>query len=234
VPQTQHSSKTYDIVAAEYYDPDRHPTCANFREASLIAFHGWLQKVVDDSVLYVDVGCGDSVMAEALERLGRQPPMALVDGSERMLKHSAHWSRKGVRLLVAPSEALPFEDGTAGVLTCSLGDPFNTPAFWSEVSRVLPAGGRALYTTPSFEWAQSFRRQSPLDASEFILRDGSNVDLPSYIYPVADQIALIERHGLRVQAVQGIPRSEIKGRLSPKITFGTQDLPVVSGFSLSK
>lgn len=61
---------TFDVVAPEYYDPVRHPTCGNFRRASEILLAKWLSKF--EGIREVcEVGAGKSVVAELL--LKKQP-----------------------------------------------------------------------------------------------------------------------------------------------------------------
>src|ERR1700687_4370220 len=159
-------------------------------------------------------------------------PLALVDGSAQMLEYSSRWAGPGVQLLLGASDGLPLPNDSVHLLTASLGDPFNTPQFWSEASRVLVRDGRALFTTPAFSWAHAFRANSSIEASEFELGDGSIVDLPSFIYAESDQVALIEAAGFRVDVIQHVARSELQGMISPKLLVGTGDLPVVSAYSV--
>ena len=78
-----------------------------------------------------------------------------------MLAYSAAWFRRGARPVIADALRLPIRSACFGLVVASLGDAYNDPQFWSEVSRVLQPGGVVLFTTPSFEWAVSFRREEP-------------------------------------------------------------------------
>jgi SAM-dependent methyltransferase len=131
---------------------------------------------------------------------------------------------------------MPFPDASVSLLCSSLGDPFNTDQFWAEAARVLRPTGHLIYTTPSWEWAEGFRRrqQEPPDAAEFLLRDGRRVLMPSLVYPERDQIALIESCGLIVADVYHVLRNALRDHLvSAKLERGRLRTPIVTGYLAS-
>lgn len=212
---------SYEDVASEYYDGERHPTAANFRNASALLLEAWLPAAFPQDGEIVEVGAGRSLLAEQLHDVGMpMDSLTLTDASEVMLDYSRVWERYGARIEVADAASLPIEDGTVALLVSILGDPYNTPAFWREVARVLRPDGTCLFTTPSHRWSEAFRAQAeePPLCAEFVV-GGGPVLVPSFIYPVEEQTRLIEDAGLHVADVSEVRLSQLsKGALSPKIT----------------
>jgi SAM-dependent methyltransferase len=229
------TAASYDLVAKEYYDPARHPTCANFREASGIIFHQWLSQLSDEGRI-CEVGAGKSLMAEILaEETKSLKRLTLVDESESMLHYSGSLKDAGARLVVASALRLPLDPESFDVVASCLGDPYNCTAFWAEVRRVLKPNGICLFTTPSWEWATAFRDStdsSSMHNSVFELSDGSRISLPSHIYSEHDQVRLIESVGLTVSDVAHVPLRDLaEQNLSPKLlTSRGGDANVVTGY----
>jgi SAM-dependent methyltransferase len=224
---------SYHDLAEEYYDAGRHPTCANFREGSILLVERWLDRQNDLPAPRWDVGAGDSVLAEILAGRG----IALVgttalDESPSMLAHSEKWASQGLRLVVGVAEGIPAENGSAAFVLASLGDPYNTNGWWLEVARVLAPEGVCLFTTPTHEWARGFRNGGACQFAEFELADGRKVLVPSVVRPPEEQVRQIERAGLRVEAVEHVTRGELRrGPLSPKLMIlEGDDVPVVRGY----
>src|SRR5580658_7644900 len=97
---------SYEDVAAEYYDSERHPTCANFRGASRLLLRTWL--VGKRNTRLCEIGAGKSVVAEILSDLGYPlGHVTLVDDSPSMLGYSKHWIRDGAKLELGSSSHLP-------------------------------------------------------------------------------------------------------------------------------
>jgi SAM-dependent methyltransferase len=230
---------SYELVAREYYDPERHPTCANFREASRTLFQRWL-KTVSIRAQICEVGAGKSLLAEILseERTDLQS-LALVDESPSMLEYSEPWRYVGVRLDLASAFALPYGSESFDIVASCLGDPYNSWSFWVEVCRVLKPNGTCLFTTPSFDWAKSFRGATDTDAlhsSAFDLVDGSQVSLPSYIYPEPDEVQLMKSAKLTVSEISQVSIRDLSGhKLSSKLMLNRgADASVVTGYVASK
>jgi ubiquinone/menaquinone biosynthesis C-methylase UbiE len=223
---------TYADLADEYYDPEKHPTSANFRTASREIIRAWLGHPFNSEVL-CDVGAGDSLLADVMTERGLGlSRTVLVDTAPGMLAHSDHWRDLGAKTVVADAEQLPFDDREFGIVVASLGDPFNTPAFWHEGRRVLRHGGRVIYTTPSFEWAESFRsrNQEPPDAAEFILADGSRIHVQSLVLTESDQVVLINESGLRVVGIYHVLLAALGSEpVSSKLNLPAAT-PFVSGY----
>jgi ubiquinone/menaquinone biosynthesis C-methylase UbiE len=228
----------YQDIAAEYYDPERHPTCANFREASSLLLDKWLRTAKPDGV-FCEVGAGDSLLAELLRGSGISArELIITDSSPAMLSYSKRWSSTGTYLVLSDAIRLPFPDHKLDLLVSSLGDPYNLTEFWDEVCRVLRPSGVALYTTPAYAWAKAFRTKSngDLKSAQFDLLDGGSVDLPSWIYPVQEQVEIIEKSGLEVVEKSSVSIFEIgSNHLSPKLMIERgSDAEVVEGYLITR
>jgi SAM-dependent methyltransferase len=212
---------TYEELAPEYYDTTRHPTCANFREATRIALRPLLKTAQLGSKSLCEVGAGKSILVEELIYQGLPTEnVTLIDSSVSMLRHSMLFRGNQVHSSVGDATQLDMKSNSVDFMVSCLGDPYNLPLFWEEVHRVLRPGGSIFYSTPSFEWAHAFRiKQNHAScAAMFELRDGRQIFLPSFVYPVKEQIKLIEQNRLRVAHIQGIPISELRNQtLSPKL-----------------
>ena len=234
-------SASYEQIASEYYDPERHPTCANFREASAVILRGWLQSFPPARGIVCEAGAGKSLLAELLAE--RDPSalrgLLITDASPSMLRYSGEWESRGARLSLCEASDLPVGDGEVGLLVSSLGDPYNEPAFWDEARRVLSPGGRVFFTTPSHEWATAFRAGAAgaeAMAAAFDLSDGRKLLVPSWIYTDGGQRSLVEGHGLSVEEVVDVRLSELKsGKISPKLVLEVHEDPVVvTGYLVTK
>ena len=228
----------YDAVADEYYDSGLHPTTANLGEASkLIASH-WLPIFTPTARRVYEVGAGRSFAAEWMwqHRLPLQR-LTITDCSSRMLRYSSHWEASGAAAVLADAEHLPISDGSQDLVVALLGDPYNNPAFWLEVQRVLVVGGRVIFTTPTYEWARAYRAHAGDAASVaiFELGNGRQLAMPSHILPRKEQDQLIGRNGLMVETVAEVSADEIQPPLSPKLAVASASgLPVVRGYLARK
>jgi ubiquinone/menaquinone biosynthesis C-methylase UbiE len=226
------SIAAFDEIAAEYYDSNRHPTCANFRFASSLLLSRWLDDYRGEPLC--EVGCGKSVVAEILSQQDRPlTDILLTDDSAAMLDYSRVWTACGAQLKVAGADTIPVESRSLRYLISCLGDPYNNRSFWKEAVRVLRAGGQVFFTTPANDWASAFRQANDRYEAEFELADGRYIPIPSYIYSESDQIQLIEETGLRVVAVATIVIKDLAGqRLSTKLLENRgPEAGVVAGFA---
>ncbi|MFL5266595.1 MAG: class I SAM-dependent methyltransferase [Stellaceae bacterium] len=212
-------SSSYDDIASEYYDHRRHPTCRNFTEAS----QGFVGRLLPHQLsgICVDIGAGRSILCKLLSsRDLKLHNCILLDSSRPMLAYSAEYVSRGARLIVADATAIPLRHGSCTLIVASLGDPYNTIAFWGEVARCLAPAGTCIFTTPSYEWTKDFRQLSPKERDRFAyfeLRDGRSLYLPSWVYSVEDQIKLIESTGLCVDYSETIPGASLSAPISPKL-----------------
>ena len=224
---------SYDDLADEYYDAQRHPTCANFRDGSVSLFESWFSTEVEDESQW-DIGAGESVLAEVIaSRGGVLDRMTALDSSPSMLDYSRRWKAFGVRFAVGNATRIPARMSSASLVAASLGDPFNSEAFWAEAARILRPDGVCIFTTPSYEWAEAFRNGGTTDYAEFELSNGRLVLIPSVIHSTDEQIRRIEQFGLRVDDVAHVTRADLEERrtLSPKLSVLPDDnAAVVRGY----
>jgi hypothetical protein len=223
----------FNTLAGEYYDARLHPTCNNFRVASMQIVR---RHIGNKHGRICEVGCGKSIVAEILSEDSIQlPDLLLTDSSTAMLEHSREWEQRGAQLEVVSANQLSVEDSSINTLVGSLGDPYNDGTFWREAKRGLSPSGIIVFTTPSYEWSASFRRDLPeelANKAEFVLHNGQQVWIPSIIYPELEQIRMIEGAGLSVVKVERITLGDLAGeRLSPKLmVLGEPSAPVVTGY----
>lgn len=222
-------SGSYSDLASEYYDPVRHPTCANFREGSHNLVVSWLRRIATDRDDVLETGAGASLVAEWLEEEKRQiASLVVTDASQEMLRYSKRPSLC-FEMIVCDAQITPLASGSFDVVVASLGDPYNTLRFWKEAARLLRPDGHVLFTSPSFEWATQFRDRS--NAAEFILSDGRMIAVPSLIVASDDQRRMIEASGLALLDVQAFMDTELRSSpRSPKLCPG----PIVSGYLAQK
>lgn len=224
---------SYEQVAGEYYDFDRHPTCANFREAS----RSLLETLVPDlpPAQACEVGCGDSLLASIfVQRDYELHGLLLTDAHASMLEHSRPWASHGATLSVAPARRLPVPDASLAVVVASLADPYDDASMWAEVARVLTPDGRCVVTTPSSVWGERFRSDGqPEGVAHFDLRDGTAINVPSYLRSPADERRLIEGHGLELVRQESIPLRALTAPLSNKLQVLGPEETVVDGYLVS-
>ena len=189
---------SYETVAKEYYEEARHPTCADFREVSSRLLSSY-QRDLSQVRVVVEVGAGRSVKPDIWrDGVRGRATWITTDASAAML--ASGWNA-GTMGAVADARRMPIASSSADAVVSSLGDPYNVPAFWNEVHRVLAHGGLGFYTTPSYEWASKFRGPNDRDIAAFELSDGTAELLPSFIHPEDDQVAMIGAAGLEVKDV---------------------------------
>lgn len=230
----------YDDVAAEYYDETLHPTCFDFGQASSTLTSQALARVQPRGSL-VETGAGRSFFLRIAGAMPEGSDLLITDASDKMLAHSRAIAGPNVTCAVALADDLPCADASVDFVLSLLADPYNTPAYWTEVARVLKPGGAAFYTTPSYVWATSFRAEGAgevHDSAMFMTVEGKQVYVPSYVVSIEDQSALIARHGLTVEAVTHFTlgdRQNAGGRVSEKLSGPlANDAPIVSGFLVRK
>src|SRR5258706_2919297 len=153
-----------------------------------------------------------------------------------MLKHSVRFKKMGAALLVADATKLPLKSKSLSGIIASLGDPYNTDEFWREVARSLRPDGVCIFTTPAFEWSNAYRRSVEVEREDFAyfqLQDGRSLYVPSIIRPIGVQSATIERAGMRVLSTSHIYAATLTLPHSPKISFGSRSLPIVTGYLIA-
>ena len=159
-----------------------------------------------------------------------QVVLILSDQSPEMLSKSN--SNCSNCRLISDAEHLSIRSQSVDVIAASLGDPYNTIAFWLECARILRPGGRVFFTTPSFTWAHSFREETgaPTMAAEFDLAGGGTLLVPSVVLQPNSQVELIRLAGLEVEQVLHIDASDIRHtKPSPKLRPGA----LVTGYRVA-
>lgn len=222
------ATDAYARLATEYYLPDCNRTCQALRDASRRLLERLLPTEPGGGSL-VELGAGRSLLASPCQRAGI-PLQRLVisDAVAQMLAYSQEWERRGARLLCAPAHDVPLPAASASVIVASLADPYNTPGSWKEITRLLEPGGRVIFTTPSWEWAQLQRGGTP--AARFTLRDGREVTAPSHVPTESGQREMIEREGLEVRERAWVRCEELETPLPPKLAGLPPSTPLVTAY----
>jgi SAM-dependent methyltransferase len=228
---------TYDVIAAEYYDSDRHPTCANFGELSTKFLHPNIIKYLRLATRVLEVGAGRSVVAPIMAaQMLPLTNLTLLDKSPAMLEHSRKWKRQGAVFLIRDARDTGLAAGSIQLIVSSLGDPYNDPEFWQEVRRLLDDNGICLFTIPAPEWAERFRAGSDSKTADFFLKNGRTVLARSFIPPRQQQATMITDAGLHILEVKDLSAELLSIPRSPKLKLSpeTLHLPIVRGYVISK
>ena len=118
-------------------------------------------------------------------------------------------------------------------LSAVLGDPYNTPGFWTETERILRAGGQVLYTTPSFEWSRAYRGGS--GHAVFDRSKGPDLAVRSIVVDSEAQRLMIEGAGLALQRRIDVSLRELVGPVSSKLNvLPSPQSPVVTVYVARK
>ncbi|MBL8438356.1 MAG: hypothetical protein JNM61_09170 [Zoogloeaceae bacterium] len=231
------SHASYDELAHEYYDPVAHPTCYNLNRLSRIFIERQLPEPWD-SRNTLEVGAGSSAVAATLHARGYTlHGLRITDGSDAMLRHSQRWTAHGATLARVPAAEISRGQPPASLLVASLGDPYNTDAFWAEAWRAVEPGGRILFTVPSFEWSVRFRgTQTPeSQLAEFALSDGRRMYVPSFVIPLSDQVYMMQQAGFMLTTFESLGAEVLHSdeRRSSKLNvFQGEVSSIVWGFVL--
>ena len=224
---------SYEAVAEEYYDPQRHPTCHNFGELSKQFLYPRIQKLAIETQRALELGAGKSIAAAVFEEMSLPLScLTIFDQSESMLRYSQKWISAGAIPRIGDAKDTRLQQGYFDLIVSSLGDPYDCDAFWREMRRIIVKQGLFLFTTPSFEWSSKFRSSSNPDRADFLLRDGRTISVPSFTRPLPAQRAMIEKFGF-VIIEECRPRiSDISGKVSPKLNVLDDYEPVLYCFTL--
>jgi SAM-dependent methyltransferase len=220
----------YQDIAAEYYDPLCHPTCRDLRDLSLLLLKPRLESIALSHGSLVEIGVGLSILAPTAAAHGLLGRVILLDRSQGMLDYSRQWITRGARALVASADATHLPSASVSVIVSSLGDPYNAPAFWTEVARILEPDGYCVFTAPSYEWSSCFRLDDQRDVAEFIRSDGKRLSLPSHVQPECDQVHMMEAAGLWVVKIASVGTAALGRPPAEKLTCISPDAPAVSCF----
>lgn len=228
---------TYSELSSEYYDPVKHPTCADFRDASRKLLHA----LIDEGVIQIEgsvceVGAGKSLVAEVLLDLKSNiEGLLITDISFDMLSYSRAFGDHGASLLVADAYNLPYRDQAMDLEFAILADPYNVPNYWEESARVLRPRGMTLLVVPSYIWASKFRTSDSNErnnAARFETRSGVETFVPSYILPADEQIALAQKFGFECVDFRTVSKGQLQRSRSPKLCLLEPDDAIVEGYVL--
>lgn len=225
---------SYSDIAGEYYNSAMHPTCASLRELSCqylvprLTHHAGREQLLE-------VGAGRSIAAPLWDKLRRNVHhITLLDSSIEMLAYSAKWRSRGVSLVIADAQNTGLQAESVDLVVASLGDPYNTAEFWSEVARLLRPGGRCLFTTPALEWASTFRPLETRSAAEFVRADGTVLLMPSPILNEVEQIELFTNAGLKLIETEAFSIADLRSAAAPKLLCVSSHEPILRGYTVER
>jgi len=229
---------TYDPIAGEYYNRQRHPTCHALGLASEKLIDERLDHYsFDNRCVICDVGAGRSVLAKYVNHTkAKYRSLFILDRSAKMLAWSETLAPIDARLALIDADSISAIGQRFDLIVASLGDPYNTPGFWTALQAALVADGVCLFTTPSYEWARSFRQSCPMeveDAALFELADGSRHYVPSLVYSEDEQVCMIQRAGLRIDYVRHAEAGDL-AEVPPKMRHLDASTPIVTLFQIRR
>lgn len=202
---------SYEDVAAEYYDESRHPTCADFRQASRWYLERLFEQERPDGRL-ADVGCGLSLISEFTS-----DNLVMVDESRAMLEMNFHHLEKRKVNIVE----MPFGNSEFDWIFAILADPYNEIAAWANIAKALKRRGECVFVVPSFCWASKFRNSSKNELpgkARFDLFSGVSLFLPSNILLPEEQKVLISASGLESYRLDHVRVGDLAEIKSAKIS----------------
>jgi len=215
----------YDDIAEEYYDSSRHPTCANFREISKNFLTENILYLIESAIIF-DIGAGNSIVAEIKSEIKSISARVVIsDKSRNMINNSRslHAYIDAVCICDAQKDLSAMVDyfGKCDLAICNLGDPYNTKNFWLQLSRIVKDQGNVIFTTPSYEWSQSFRanhQNGNLVSAEFATKNGVK-HVPSFIHSNKTQSKMMDRYGFQIQSIEKLALNRLSSNnISEKIS----------------
>lgn len=220
---------SYERIAAEYYKP-RHITSRNFDQATEAYFSQYRPPIPSEGRV-LDVGAGRGT---ATEILAVPPSRAIhLDASFGMLTLPGR-ADCGHRIQ-ADALAIPLRSGSMSTVVAFLYDPYNRPAFYDEVARVLKSGGIFIGTLPSSTWGKALRTGiEQLHRATFVTDDGSSFSARSFLMDVDELTKRFHGAGMRLSRSDALYLPRTVARISPDIAkpaaaMGVEpwDLPIV-------
>lgn len=201
---------TYDLVAAEYYDEQLHPTCADFRAGCRAYLESFFEKHKPVGRM-ADIGCGKSLVADF-----RKQDLVLVDESPEMLGHNP----ASLEMRCIDVERVPIGTSEFDWIFAILGDPYNSPAAWKNIQTALKPAGQCIFIVPSDHWAKVFREncsEERADLARFLTSRGE-IFLRSLIVEPACQEQMILDTGMSLVATDHVLVADLPYIRSPKIS----------------
>jgi len=224
------ADNTYEAIASEYYDPNLHPNSRGLGVGSRIACLRLAQSIPKHFKLVIEIGPGREPLSDLFESEGR----IYVDSSPTMLAFSS--DRPDTTKTIGRADTMLAPDSCADLILAGLGDPYNDAGFWKEAARKLKSTGLCIFTTPSYEWALTYRtvERSLPDTARFVRSDRKVINLPSFIFSAAQQSEIIEASGLIVTRIESVLLSELNAIEAPKLGVVDKHVPVVTGYLVKK
>lgn len=224
----------YEQVAHAYYNQRLHPTCNDLGRLSAALLSREFSGVCPPHGKLIEVGAGNAILPSFLPSYQDLKRLLIMDSSPTMLEYSRRFEEFGARLMIGEAQKTGLEDESCSLILSSLGDPYNTTAFWAECERILQPEGLVYFTTPAFEWCAAFRASHKMDVAEFLNDDGSILEVASLVVEPIEQIELIQRAGLACITTSHVGTHELGDEVAPKLRVIERSAPAVSLFVARK
>lgn len=164
-----------------------------------------LASVMDAEGLGLDLGCGDGILTDILfSRVGKTPRLVGIDLDPLETEAAAAYPFYE-RIHTCPADAIPEADGTFDYVVSNsvLEHIPDLESVIREVSRVLKPGGRFYFTVPGPGFHENLRGSViGVDRARY-LEDLDRRLAHFHYLSSADWTAMCDRHGLRLDAVEG-------------------------------
>lgn len=205
---------TYNEIANEYYDFEKHPTCGAFDELTTTFLESYFGALDIKKKTICEVGAGRSKVAQVLSsNLDHLSSICLMDSSAKMLDWSKLSVHPKIEYQISEASDMHRFGNKYDIIVANLGDPYNTLDFWQSVSKALASDGRCVFTTPSYRWSDSFRKSSSREIENralFELADGSSYFVPSFVYDRANQEQMFQKASLKLISYQPLSVDMLK------------------------
>lgn len=154
--------------------------------------------------LTVEIGCGEGRVARELS--GRGHRVVGIEGSPT-LAEAARAADPGFEVHVADAQAMPLDDASADLVVASmmLLNVDDLDAVVAEVARVLPPGGRFVFSTTHPDSGRQKAGDDYFAVARFAEtreRDGVRMTFHDVHRPLSSYMGALERAGLLVDAVR--------------------------------
>jgi len=164
-----------------------------------------LASVMDAEGLGLDLGCGDGILTDILfNRVGKTPRLVGIDLDPLETEAAAAYPFYE-RIHTCPADAIPEADGTFDYVVSNsvLEHIPDLESVIREVARVLKPGGRFYFTVPGPGFHENLRGSViGVDRSRYLADLDRRLAHFHYLSS-ADWAAMCDRHGLRLDQVDG-------------------------------
>jgi hypothetical protein len=142
--------------------------------------------------------------------------------------------------VIANAYRLPIAEGSTGLATAWLFDPFNQAGFYREARRILTLGGELIGTLPTVTWGHLARPAlgMRMDETKFEMATGELLVVDSWLSNVSELEVSLEMTGFGLTDISHGFIGPDTDHISPHVTIAAEqigvspfDLPLVLAFT---